>query len=350
MSIAVTIEEIARLAEVSRSTVSRVINNHPNVRPQVRERVLQVIREHDYAPNAAARSLASARSRVISALIPRSAAQIFADPFFPTIIQGISESCAANGYFLMLAMLTAELEQGFYNQVLRGRYVDGLIMLSHDIDDPLLPQLLRDPTPLVLIGRHPYLSGLAWVDVENRDGARQATNHLIKLGHRRIATITGPLMMTAGLDRRDGYKQALVEAGIPIEPELIVEGDFTQEGGYQAMQQVINLPERPRATFVASDAMALGALHALREVGLHVPRDMAIVGYDDLPVAVQTTPALTTVRQPIAQMGAAAVRTLIEQIEDPSTLRTAVRLATTLVIRETCGAQIADAEGGPIHV
>lgn len=327
------------MAEVSRSTVSRVINNHPNVRPQVRERVLQVIREHDYAPNAAARSLASARSRVISVLIPRSAAQIFADPFFPTIIQGISESSAANGYFLMLAMLTPELEQGFYNQVLRGRYVDGLIMLSHDIDDPLLPQLLRDPTPLVLIGRHPYLSGLAWVDVENRDGARQATAHLIKLGHRRIATVTGPLMMTAGLDRRDGYKQALVEAGIPIEPELIVEGDFTEEGGYQAMRRVLALPDRPHATFVASDTMAGGALRALREAGLSAPGDMAIVGYDDLPAARQLSPALTTVRQPIGAMGDAAVRALIEQIEDAGALRQGIRLSTTLVVRESCGAQ-----------
>lgn len=341
VSLAVTIEEIARLAQVSRSTVSRVINNHPNVRQQVRERVLEVIREHDYAPNAAARSLASARSRVISALIPRSAAQIFADPFFPTIIQGISESSAANGYFLMLAMLTAELEQGFYNQVLRGRYVDGLIMLSHDIDDPLLPQLLRDPTPLVLIGRHPYLSGLAWVDVENRDGARQATMHLIRLGHRRIATVTGPLMMTAGLDRRDGYKQALVEAGIPIEPDLIVEGDFTEEGGYQAMRRVIALPDRPRATFVASDTMAAGALHALRQAGLRVPEDMAVVGYDDLAAAAQTSPPLTTIRQPISEMGAAAVRALIEQIEEPTAPRTAVRLATTLIIRDSCGGKLA---------
>lgn len=327
------------MAEVSRSTVSRVINNHPNVRPHVRERVLKVIREHDYAPNAAARSLASARSRVISALIPRSAAQTFADPFFPLIIQALSESSAAHGYFLMLSMLTPELEQSFYNQVLRGRYVDGLIMLSHDIDDPLLPQLMRDPTPLVLIGRHPYLAGLAWVDVENRDGARQATAHLISLGHRRIAAITGPLPMIAGLDRRDGYKQALVEAGLPIEPDLIVESDFTQEGGYRAMQQIIALPNRPRAAFVAGDTMALGALRALRDAGLRVPDDMAIVSFDDLPAAANTSPALTTVRQPISQMGEAAVQALIEQIESPEAPRSAVRLPTTLVVRESCGAQ-----------
>jgi len=342
VSIPVTIEEIARLAEVSRSTVSRVINNHPNVRPQVRERVLQVIREHDYAPNAAARSLASARSRVIGALIPRSAAQIFADPFFPLMIAGLSESSAASGYFLMLAMITSELEQGFYNQVLRGRYVDGLIMLSNDIDDPLLPQLLRDPTPLVLIGRHPYLDGLAWVDAENRDGAQQAVRHLIRLGHRRVATITGPLTMTAGLDRRDGYRHALAEAGLPADPALAVEADFTAEGGYQAMRRLLALPNHPRAIFAASDTMAVGAIRAIHDAALRVPEDVAVVGYDDLPIAAAATPPLTTVRQPITEMAAAAVRALIEQIETPQAPRRPLRLPTTLVVRDSCGARLAE--------
>lgn len=338
MSGGITIEEIARMAGVSRSTVSRVLNNHPSVRSQVRERVLGVIREQDYAPNAAARSLASNRSRVISLVIPRSAAQIFSDPFFPLIIQGISEAAAAMGYFLMLSMLTAEMEHGFYNQVLRGRHVDGVLIVSSDIDDPLLPLLMRDQTPLVLIGRHPYLGGLDWVDVDNREGGRLATAHLIGLGHRRIGTITGPLGMVAGLDRRDGYKQALSEAGITIDPALIVEGDFTQESGYRAMKRLLSLPAPPRAAFIASDAMAFGALRATNEAGLRVPEDLAIVGYDNVPMSAYTTPPLTTVAQPIIELGVAAVQALVRQLEPAPQPGPLARLPARLVVRASCGA------------
>jgi LacI family transcriptional regulator len=334
----VTIEEIARLADVSRSTVSRVLNNHPSVRPKVRERVLEVIRVQDYTPNAAARSLASARSRVISVVIPRSAAQIFTDSFFALALQGISEACASSGYFLMLSMVTSEHEEGFYNQVLRGQHFDGVLMLSSDVDDPLLPRMIRDGLPLVLIGQHPYLEGIASVDVENREGARMAVDHLIGLGHRRIATVSGSLMMTAGLARRDGYKQALLAAGIPISAELMAEGDFTQESGYTSMRRLLALPFRPQAVFVASDTMALGALRAIAEAGLLVPADIALVSFDDLPTAAYANPPLTTVHQPITELGSVAVRTLIMQIESPHADPALVVLPTRLVVRASCGA------------
>jgi LacI family transcriptional regulator len=334
----VTLEEIARLADVSRSTVSRVLNNHPSVRPKVRERVLEVIRVQDYTPNAAARSLASARSRVISVVIPRSAAQIFTDSFFALALQGISEACSSSGYFLMLSMVTVEHEEGFYNQVLRGQHFEGVLMLSSDVDDPLLPRLIRDGMPLVLIGQHPYLEGIVSVDVENREGARMAVEHLIGLGHRRIALISGSLMMTAGLARRDGYKQALLAAGITISAELMVEGDFTQESGYTAMQRLLALPIRPRAVFVASDTMAIGALRAVAESGLRVPADVALVSFDDLPAAAYASPPLTTVHQPISELGSAAVRALIAQIEAPDTHPGLVLLPTRLVVRASCGA------------
>src|SRR5579859_3255976 len=265
MSTSLTIEQIARIAQVSRSTVSRVLNNHPSVRPEVRDRVLQVISETQYTPHAAARSLASSRTNVIGLLIPRSATTIFVDPFFPQIIQGIAEATNREGYFLMLSMVTADLEQTFYHRIVRGRQFDGVIMLSSDIDDPILPLLIKDRIPLVLIGHHPYFQNLSAIDVENRDGARVAVTHLITLGHRRIATITGLLHMVVGLDRRDGYKQAMLESGLPIVPELMVEGEFSQEGGYRAMQQLLALPEPPTAVFSASDAMSIGALRAVAE-------------------------------------------------------------------------------------
>jgi LacI family transcriptional regulator len=334
-----TIEEIADLAAVSRSTVSRVLNNHPSVRPLVRARVQQVIQEHRYTPRAAARSLASRRTNVVGLLIPRSAATIFSDPFFPHVIQGITEACSNRGYFLMLSMVTAEREQDFYERVLRGRHVDGLIMMSSDIDDPILPLLIRDETPLVLVGRHPYLRDVSSADVDNIGGASTAVQHLIKLGHRRIATITGPLYMAAAMDRRDGYKQALAEAAMPVRPELIVEGDFTQASGYQGMRKLLSLAEPPTAVFVASDPMAAGALRAIHEAGINVPKEIGLVSFDDLPLASILTPPLTSVHQPLYELGATAADLLLARLEQSGEQPpTHARLKTHLVVRQSCGA------------
>lgn len=348
-----TIEEIAELADVSRSTVSRVLNNHPSVRPEVRARVQQVIQEQRYSPRAAARSLASRHTDAVGLLIPRSAAAIFADPFFPHVIQGITETCSKRGFFLMLSMVTAEREQDFFERVVAGRHVDGLIMLSSDIDDPILPLLIRDATPLVLVGRHPYLRDVSSADVDNQDGAAQAVRHLIELGHRRIATITGPLNMAAAMDRRDGYKQALAAAAIPIRPELIVEGDFTQSGGYRAMQRLLEMAAPPTAVFAASDPMAAGALRAVHEAGLQVPADISLASFDDLPLAAMITPGLTTVHQPLFELGARAADLLLNRLDQSAEQPPGhARLTTELVVRESTGPlnpharQAAQARGG----
>src|SRR5579864_1109054 len=329
-----TIEHIASLAGVSRSTVSRVLNNHSGVKPSVRERVLAVIREQNYAPQAAARSLASARSDSIGVLIPRSAAISLGDPFIATMIQSLFEACAQQGYFAMLAMLTADRETGFYDRILRGRHFDGVIMFSSDIDDPILPLLIKDGSPLVLIGRHPYFTNVAWVDVENREGARAGVAHLIELGHRRIGLINGQLQMEAALARRDGYKQALLEHGIPIDPDLMVEGFYAQAPAFQAMQKLLDLSEPPTAVFAASDTMAIGALNAIRARGLSVPGDVAVVGYDDLPLAAESRPPLTSVQQPVEDMSMQAVQLLMEQIRGENGPRS-VRLSARLVVRES---------------
>lgn len=333
-----TIEEIARLAGVSRSTVSRVLNNHPNVRPEVRERVQAVVQQHGYVPQAAARSLASRRTRVVSLIIPHSAIQVFEDPFFGPVIHGVTETCASYGYFLMLATVPTERERGFYDRIVRSRHFDGVIVLSHNIDDLLLPLLIRDRVPLVLFGSHPYFDDIAWVDADQRGGARLAVRHLTALGHTRIATITGLLTMQAAIDRRDGYKQGLLEAGVPVLPELIAEGDWTQQGGYAAMQQLLSLPERPTAAFIASDTMAVGAIRAINEAGLRVPEDLALVSFDNLPFAAYTSPPLTTIHQPIGEMAATAVRLLLTQIETGTRQHDHLRLPTELVVRASCGA------------
>lgn len=332
-----TIEEIARLANVSRSTVSRVLNHHPSVRDSVRQRVQTVINEQGYMPDAAARSLARRRSNVIGLVIPRSVPETFSDPFFGPVIHSITEASMRAGYFLMLAMLTVDMEREFYQRILRSRHFDGVLMLSSDIDDPILPLLIKDKIPLVLFGGHPYFREVSWVEAEHREGARQAIQHLIALGHRRIATITGKVSQQAALDRHDGYKQALLEAQLPLLPELIVHGDWSQQRGYSAMQQLLALDPRPTALFAANDATAIGAMRAIQEAGYAVPNDVAVVAFDDLPIALFSNPQLSTIHQPLGEMSATAVQLLIDRIEHPHQEPQHILLPTRLVVRESCG-------------
>lgn len=337
-----TLEEVARLAGVSRSTVSRVVNGHPNVRPEVRERVWEVIRQTGYQPHAAARSLVTRRTRVIGLMIPQAVTTLFTDPYFPILMRGVADACNAHNYHLMLSLFSQRQirdsrthQDQLYQQVLRGRYLDGVVVSSAPLDDPIFPRLLEENVPFVIVGRYPH-ERVSYVDVDNVVGARMAVEHLLRLGHERIATITGPPNMCAGQDRLEGYRQALAARGIPVDERLIAEGDFTEQGGRTAMQRL--LPHRPTAVFAASDMMAVGALKTIREAGLSVPEDIALVGFDDVPLASMVDPPLTTVRQPIEQLGSMAVELLISLLENPggdSVHR--VVLPTELVIRASCG-------------
>lgn len=332
-----TLEEIGRRAGVSRSTVSRVINNHENVSPLVRERVLRVIEETGYRPHAAARSLAAQRTRVVGLVIPRSVQAFFADPYFPRLIQGITQACNAHEYTLSLFMFHSEAEERYlYPRVLSRGFVDGVIVSSSPQDDPLIPLLLESDTPFVIVGR-PLVSGpISYVDVDNVVGAYNAVAHLSRLGRRRIGHIAGPENTSVGRDRRQGYVDALVERGRPVQDELIVEGDFTEIGGYLAAQQL--MAAGADAIFSASDKMAFGALRALRAAGRSVPEDVAVIGFDDLEAASTTHPSLTTVRQPIRQTGKTATEVLLEIIENGDGPARRVILSTKLVVRESCGA------------
>lgn len=345
ISLPPTIETIAALAGVSRTTVSRVLNNHPNVRADVRERIQRVIAEQGYAPRAAARSLASKRTGLISVLTPRSPTIVFSDPLYPVIAQGIVEVCAARGYFAMLPLVTRDMELDFLRHVLHSHQFDGIISTVSDVDDPMLSVVSTLETPLVRLGRHPYLHNLSWVDADNLQGSYMATHHLLQLGHRRIATITGPLIEIGAVDRRDGYKQALMEAGIGIAPELIVEADWTREGGYRAMRRLLAVGPRPSAVFVANDVMSAGAMGAIREAGLAIPGDIAVVGYDDMPIAASLSPPLTTVRQPLGEMGRAMAVLLVEQIETRRLQPVHRIFPTELVVRASCGAASGAASG-----
>jgi LacI family transcriptional regulator len=334
-----TLEDVGRLAGVSRSTVSRVINGHAGVREQVRARVWQVIDDTGYHPHAAARSLVTHRTRIIGAIIPQAVMTLFVDPFFALLLCGITETCNDHGYSLMLSLFNGPAtEEELYRRHVRSGHLDGVIVASTRMDDPLIATLLDDGVPLILVGRHPD-SRAGYVDVDNVSASRMAVEHLIRLGHRRIATITGPLSMASGEDRLTGYCQALAAHRIPVEEALIVEGDFTEGGGMMGMHRLLSAS--PTAVFAASDTMAVGALKALREANLRVPEDLALVGFDDIPVAAALEPALTTVRQPITRLGAMAADLLLHLLENsPVTQAPAHRiiLPARLIVRDSCGA------------
>ncbi|CAG0937092.1 Ribose operon repressor [Thermoflexales bacterium] len=332
------LEQIAKLSGVSRSTVSRVINDDPHVSDGTRENVLRVVRLMNYVPNAAARGLARGRTQVIGLVIPTGISTLFADPYFSIFIQGVSSACNAHGHSVMLWLAEPEYERRQIRQIVHGGSIDGVIVASALTDDVLLNELSQSQRPYVVVGRRPNDWQTSYVDADNSGGARDAVRHLLRLGRRRIATIIGPQNMIAGLDRLTGYVMALREYGLPIDQDLIAEGGFNESGGYLAMQQL--LPRRPEAVFAASDTMAIGALRAIREVGLRVPDDLALIGFDDTPLAARTDPPLTVIRQPAQQLGRMAVEILLEVIDYPEVAPQCLILPTELVVRASCGAAL----------
>jgi LacI family transcriptional regulator len=331
-----TLEDIALKAGVSRSTVSRVVNNHPNVSDDVRKRVQEVIKSTGYHPNLAARALASHRSWMIGLILPQSVSFFFTDPYYPHLTQGIAKACNQNDYTLALFLVgNKDDEEKIYSRATRKGLLDGILVQSGHHGDHLIDRLVKPDVPLVVAGRPFHTNHVSYVNIDNVSAAYNAVNHLIRLGYRRIGTIAGPSESTVGIDRLEGYRKALVERGRSVEESLIVEGDFTEAGGYYAMQKL--LPAKPDAVFGASDLMVIGAMRAVRDAGQRIPEEVAFVGFDDLPHARLPDPQLTTVRQPIAQLGIKAVEILIDLINNGTEPPRRVILDTELIIRGSCG-------------
>lgn len=329
------LEQVAKMAGVSRSTVSRVINDDPNVSTETRERVTSIIEKLNYHPNVAARGLAAGRTRVLGLVIPTTVSAVFSDPYHPILVQGVASACDARDHSVMLWLAEPEYERRTISKMLHNGLIDGVILSSMLVDDPLLKALADSDLPFILVGRHPSDARVSYVDVDNVGSAREIVTYLLQLGRRQVATITGPRNMIAGRDRLEGYLAACRTRGQAPHPEWIVEGDFTEQSGYVAMQRL--LPLKPDAVFAASDTMALGALRAIREAGLCVPDDIALAGYDDIPFAASMQPPLTTIRQPIHRLGAVAAETLIDRIENPIPDPHRIILPTELVIRASSG-------------
>ena len=336
------LEEVARLAGVSRSTVSRVVNGDRRVSAAARSRVEEVIRSHGYHPHAAARSLASRRTRIVGLRIPDAAGAFVGYPYFSTLTQGVTDACNAADHDLLLMLESANdptTVERRHARVIRGRHLDGLIVGSSIVDDPLVCRLQAERFPAVVVGRFPALPDVSFVDIDNRAAARAAVAHLIEHGCRRIATITGPDHIVHALDRTAGYRDALAEAGLAPDPALIVNGRFDEAGGYTAMRRLLERGPSalPDAVFAASDAMAVGALRALREARLEVPRRLAMIGFDGLASFAASWPTLSTVEQPTSELGREAVSSLFARIERPDGPPSVRWLPTRLLLRGSCG-------------
>ena len=302
-----TIRDVARAADVSVGTVSNVLNNSPLVKEETRQRVLGAIAALDFHPDAAARSIITKRTNTIglvrTEIRPRSE-KIESDPFVLDLIEGVTSAAAETGIGLTFWTIPAgPREAALYKRLVGGRVVDGLILFGLREDDPRIPLLLHRQFPFVLFGRWESDPPLHWIDVDGAHGVGLAVDHLTSLGHRRIGYLTPPAEQPLATYRWEGFAAGMARAGVAIDPALIIEGDYTESSGEAAALQLLSLPEPPTALICSNDRMAVGAMRAGAWRGRVAGRDWSVIGFDDIPGARFSVPPLTTIRQPIHEIG-----------------------------------------------
>ena len=327
----VTLKELAARAQVHPSTVSRVANNDPGLRiaATTRTRIEALLRETEYRPNGVARGLKLRQTLVLAVVIPD-----ITNPFFAALFRGIEDGATPRGYQVLLCNTDGIPDrQRAHLHSLAARRVDGVILASTFLKDPAVRWLRHQRTPYVLVNRFSEDGADPFVGSDDVIGATLATRHLIGLGHVRIGHLAGQPTVSTGVLRRRGYHAALAEAGIAADPDLLVESGFVEEGGAQAMDRLLSLSKPPTAIFAVTDMTAVGAYGAARRRGLRIPEDLAIVGYNDIPLAGRLIPGLTTVHVPIHEFGSVAARMLLEQIETGVLTPRRVVFAPQLVVR-----------------
>jgi LacI family transcriptional regulator len=337
----VTIFDVARESEVSYSTVSRVLNGYEFVKEDTRKRVLETAERLGYVVNTQARSLAGGSSQIIGLLVPG-----LENGYIGEVVRGIDHELAQADYDVVLytthrrpGKLSAYIqkESAYANTIANGMS-DGLLLLVPLMPTSYLDSLRERNFPYVLIDQSDS-TGQSWtVESTNWQGAYDATRYLIELGHQQIGFITGMMAIHSAIDRLEGYKSALKDHLLPYEEELVAEGDFWQASGYSGTLKFLDLAQPPSAIFASNDLEAYGAMEAIRERGLRIPEDISVIGFDDIPESSITYPKLTTVRQPLEQMGRMAARLLLEQIQNPDAQPRRLTLATQLIVRDSCQA------------
>jgi LacI family transcriptional regulator len=307
---------------------------------ETRQRVLEATRQLGYHPDANARRMVTGQTRVLGLVLCQSPDQLFADYFLPQVIAGISQAANALDYHILIEPVPPQDKTGAYVKLIHERHVDGIALSGPRSDDKELLKIKAEGAPIVLLGQLAG-SNIPFVDVDNVGGARLATQHLVSLGHKRIAIITNaPPAYTASTDRLAGYQETLQTAGIPFDKSLVSYGDFTPESGFRAMNDLLEVQPLPSAVFVASDTVALGALQAIRQRGLRVPDDIALVGFDGIPLSAFIDPPLTTVRLPAYGLGWGAAQLLIHLINNEDVSEKEVLLETELIIRASSGGKV----------
>jgi LacI family transcriptional regulator len=327
----VTLKQLAARAHVHPSTVSRVANHDPSLRigPTTRQRIETLLRETEYRPNGVARGLKLRQTLALAVVIPD-----ITNPFFAALFRGVEDGASPRGYNVLLCNTDGSPErQRSHIQSLHARRVDGVILASSFLKDPTVRWLRQQRVPYVLVNRFSDEDQDPFVGSDDLVGARVATGHLAQLGHRRIGHLAGKPTVSTGLLRRRGYLSAHTEAGLIADPRLVIESGYTEEGGARAAERLLALEDPPTAIFAVTDMTAVGAFGAARRMGLRIPEDLAIVGYNDIPLASRMVPALTTVHVPIHEFGSAAARLLLEQIETGEPSRRRVVFNPELIVR-----------------
>ncbi|MFD1884676.1 LacI family DNA-binding transcriptional regulator [Paenibacillus wenxiniae] len=327
-----SIQEVAREAGVSTATVSRVINNHPFVSDKSRQSVEKAIRKLNYEPNMMGRNLRTSSTNMLLVLLPS-----ISNPFYSKILQGIQDTARRKGYYILVCETDASSEiQSFFINTAKQQLAAGIISLdpSLDLEDVLLPQL-QDGYPIIQCGDSPQNDTIPYVSIDNAMAAYKAVKYLLATGHTRIALITASDDFRYATARHEGYMKALAESGIQPREEWISRGEVDYEGGRLAMQKLLTLDELPTAVFAIGDIMAIGALKAIREAGLHTPSDIAVIGFDNIPFSNMTTPTLTTVSQPMYDMGCSAAQMMIDKLNQKEKTIKSLILSHELIIRES---------------
>ena len=327
----VTLKQLAARAHVHPSTVSRVANHDPELRiaPVTRQRIEALLRETEYRPNGVARGLKLRQTLVLAVVIPD-----ITNPFFAALFRGVEDGASPRGYNVLLCNTDGSPErQRSHLQSLHARRVDGVILASSFLKDPTVRWLRHQRIPYVLVNRYSDEAHDPFVGSDDLVGGRIATAHLADLGHRRIGHLAGKATVSTGVLRRRGYLAALTQGGLPTDPRLVIESGYTEEGGARAAERLLSLDDRPTAIFAVTDMTAVGAFGAARRMGLRIPEDVAIVGYNDIPLASRMMPALTTVHVPIHDFGSVAARLLLEQIETGEPSQRRVIFNPELIVR-----------------
>jgi DNA-binding LacI/PurR family transcriptional regulator len=328
-----TLEVVAELAGVSRATVSRVVNGSSKVSSEVHAAVTKAISELGYVPNRAARTLVTRRTDTIVLIMHERTDTMFEDPFFANVLRGVNSALSATDLQLVLLHARGDQQRERGLRYVCNGHVDGALMISMHGDDPMPSAIMAADVPMVTMGRPPSGQQADYVDADNAGGGRDAVSHLIGSGRRCLATVSGPLDMSAGVDRLRGYVDAARAAGMTTAADRVAYGDFTEAAGYRGIRQLVEQTPAIDGVFVASDLMGIGALRALRELGRRVPDDVAVVGFDDAPMALYAAPPLTTIRQPIELLGQEMVRLLLHRLAEPHGEPQTIILPTELVVR-----------------